>query len=298
MPHTALCVGQASVEMVGQLPRFPVRHGDRQELSAFSLQGGGAAGTAAVTLSLLGARTLYAGVLADDFLGDFAAASLADVGVDLKYLRRSPGGVSPVSFVALDEERRRPTVFWSRGQSELLGPEDVPEQALEGVELVLVDGHYPVAQLALVEAAKAKGIRTLLSAHAMLPGMAQLAGQCDVVIASERFAREIAPLVPRSLQEILALGAQVAIVTLGDEGSVGQEKGKEPVKVEPFAIRVVDPTGAGDVYRGAFAFAWMEGRKLKDAMRFATAAATLKCRHYGAREGIPDLETVERASSR
>ena len=298
MAHTALCVGQASVEMVGQMPRFPVRLGDRQELSAFSLQGGWAAGTAAVTLSVLGARTLFGGTLPEDFLGDFAAASLADVGVELRHLKRIAGGVSPVSFVALSEEKRRPTVFWSRGQGEPLQPGDIPESALEGIELLLVDGYYPVAQLELVQAAQARGIKTLLSAHAMVPGMAQLAAQCDVVIASERFAREIAPLVPRALQEILALGAQVAIVTLGDEGSVGQEKGGEPVKVEPFAIRVVDPTGAGDVYRGAFAFAWMEGRRLKEAMRFASAAATLKCLHYGAREGIPDLETVERAVSR
>ena len=298
MSRAALCVGQASVELVGQMPRFPVRQGDRQELSAFSLQGGGAAANAAVTLAQLGARASFAGVLPNDFLGDFAAASLEEAGVDLSLLKRTDTNMAPLSFVALDEEKRRPTVFWTRGNAEALVAADLPAAALDGFDLLLVDGYYPVAQLALVEAAKAKGIKTVLSAHAMVPGMAQLAALCDVVIASERFAREIAPLIPRSLQEILALGAQVAVVTLGEDGSVGQQRDGEPVKLEPFAIRVVDPTGAGDVYRGAFAWAWMEGRPLKDAMRFASAAATLKCLHYGAREGIPDLEAVERASAR
>lgn len=278
------------------MPRFPVRHGDRQELSAFSLQGGGAAANAAVTLSVLGARAQFAGVLPDDFLGDFATAGLADVGVELRWLKRTAGGVAPVSFVALDEEKRRPTVFWTRGTGESLGPEDLPEACLDGVQLLLVDGYHPVAQLALLEAAKARGVRTLLSAHAMTPGMAQLAANCDVVIASERFAREIASHIPRSLTEILGLGAKIAVVTLGEDGSVGQEKGGEPMKVEPFALRVVDPTGAGDVYRGAFAYAWMDERKLKDCMRFASAAATLKCLHYGAREGLPELDEVERAA--
>lgn len=286
------------MELVGQMPRFPVRHGDRQELSAFSMQGGGAAANAAVALATLGAGVSFAGVLADDYLGDFAAASLADAGVGLKHLKRVSGGVSPSSFVALDEEKRRPTVFWTRGSAEQLSAADLPEVALRGVQLLLVDGYYPVAQLSIVELAKAKGIATVLSAHAMTPGMAQLAGLCDVVIASERFAREIAPAVPRSLAEILGLGAQVAIVTLGDDGSVGQEKGSEPVKIEPFAIQVVDPTGAGDVYRGAFSWAWMDGRGLKASMRFASAAATLKCMHYGPREGVPDLEAVERAVAR
>lgn len=286
------------MELVGQMPRFPVRHGDRQELSAFSMQGGGAAATAAVTLAVLGARARFAGVLTEDFLGDFAAAGLAEMGVDLRHLVRRPGGVAPVSFVALDEEKRRPTVFWSRGTGERLEPGEIPLSALDGCELLLVDGTFPLAQIALVEAARVRGIQTILSAHAMLPGMAQLAAQVDVVIASERFAREIAPAVPRSLQEILGLGAKVAVITLGEDGSVGQERGHEPVKVEPFAVRVVDPTGAGDVYRGAFAWAWMEGKPLKEAMRFGCAAATLKCMHYGAREGIPDLEAVTRALAR
>ncbi len=295
MSHSVLCMGQASVELVGQMPRFPVRQGDRQELSAFSLQGGGAAANAAVTLAVLGARVSFAGALADDFLGEVAAAGLSEVGVELRHLRRIAGGVSPASFVALDEERRRPTVFWTRGSGEALRPEAVPPAALEDVSLLLVDGYHPVAQLALVEAARARGVRTMLSAHAMVPGMAQLAAQCDVVVASERFAREVAAVVPRSLEEILALGAEVAVVTLGEDGSVGQARGGAPVKVEALPVDLVDPTGSGDVYRGAFAWAQLQGRGLKESMRFASTAASLKCRHFGAREGIPELDEVERA---
>ncbi len=295
MSDSVLCVGQASVELVGQMPRFPVRQGDRQELSAFSLQGGGAAANAAVTLAVLGARVSFAGALADDFLGEVAAASLSEMGIDLRHLRRKSGGVSPAAFVALDEERRRPTVFWTRGSGETLSPGDVTDEALEGVSLLLVDGYQPVAQLALVEAARAKGVRTLLSAHAMTPGMAQLAAQCDVVVASERFAREVAPEVSRSLEEILALGAEVAVVTLGAEGSVGQSRGGAQVKVEALPVDLVDPTGSGDVYRGAFAWSLLQGRGLKEGMRFASVAASLKCRHYGAREGIPELDAVARA---
>jgi sulfofructose kinase len=298
MSHSVLCVGQASVEWVGQMPRFPVRQGDRQELSAFSLQGGGAAANAAVTLAALGARALFAGVLADDFLGDLAAEGLVDAGVDLRYLRRHEGGVSPASFVALDEERRRPTVFWTRGTAESLRPGEVPDSALQGVSLLLVDGYQPVAQLALVEAARARGVKTLLCARAMAPGMAQLAGQCDVVIASERFAREVAPVVPRSLAEMLALGARVAVVTLGEDGSVGQARGEEPVKVEAFPVPLVDPTGSGDVYRGAFAWALLERKPLREAMRFGSAAASLKCRHYGAREGVPTRALVDEVLAR
>jgi sulfofructose kinase len=294
MGQTALCVGQASVELVGAIPRYPVRLGDVQELSAFALQGGGAAANAAATLARLGAKALFGGILPDDYLGDFAYASLVDAGVDVTHLRRQSGGVAPVAFVALDEEKKRRTVFFTRGDCLPLRTSDVPASALDGVELLLVDGSYPDAQLQLVRIAKDKGVKTLLTAHSMVAGMTQLAAVCDAVLASEGFARELSPLVPRSLQEILSLGASVAVVTLGEDGCVGQARGSEPIRVEPPAMKVVDPTGAGDVFRGAFAFSWMRGDPLDQQMRFAAAAATLKCRYYGAREGIPELAEVER----
>src|SRR5688500_3213946 len=133
MALSALCVGQASVDMVGAIPRYPVRLGDRQELSAFALQGGGAAANAAATLARLGAKAYFGGVLPDDFLGDFAAASLADAGVEMKYLKRQTGGVAGVSFIALDEEKRKRTVFFTRGDCEELKPSDVPGEALDGM---------------------------------------------------------------------------------------------------------------------------------------------------------------------
>jgi sulfofructose kinase len=290
----ALCVGQATVQFVGAVPRLPWSRSDRHQLSAFALQGGGAAATAAVTLARLGAKVAFAGRLADDYLGDFAAQGLADSDVDLRYLKRQEGGATPVAFVVIDQERHSRTQFWSEGICDRLRPKEVPVAALD-VQVLVVDGAFPEAQLALVEAAKTRGVKTLLSAHAIAPGMAQLVAACQAVVASERFARELSALTPKSLTEFLALGPEIAVVTLGEDGSVGQAKDGEPIRVEPLSMPVVDSTGAGDVYRGAFAFAWASGKSLKDALRFASAAASLKCQHYGPREGIPDLAAGEKA---
>src|SRR5579864_7150492 len=122
MSLSALCVGQASVQFVGAVPRLPWSQGDRQELSAFALQGGGSAATAAVTLARMGAKVTFGGRLADDFLGEFAAQGLADSGLDLRYLKRQEGGVSPVSFVVIDQERRSRSAFWSNGECDKLRP--------------------------------------------------------------------------------------------------------------------------------------------------------------------------------
>lgn len=295
MPSSALFVGEASVDLVGAMPRYPVRSGDRQELSAFALQGGGAAANSAVAFARLGGKAFFAGLLPDDFMGEFAAQSLSDAGVDLRHLKRQQGGVSPVSFIALDEDRRKRTVFFTRGEWEMPRAGIFSPSILDGMELLMVDGAFPEAQLPLVRAARQRKVKTLLTAHAMAEGMAQLAALCETVVASESFARELSPLVPKSLEELLALGASCAVVTLGDEGSVGQEKGREPVRVDAHPVKAVDPTGAGDVFRGAFAYAWIEGMSLGERLRFASVAASLKCRSYGARAGVPELSEVAQA---
>ncbi|MHB8872244.1 MAG: carbohydrate kinase family protein [Myxococcaceae bacterium] len=292
MEPSALCVGQASVELVGAVPRYPVNPGGSHELSAFTFQGGGAAATAAVTLARLGARVCFAGTRSDDFLGEFAAAGLEEAGVSLAHLKLRAGGVAPVSFVALEQEHGRRTVFFTRGNLGGLSAGEVPLEALDGVGLLLVDGAYPEAQLELSRAARERGVKVLLAAHEMTDGMEPLAMSCDAIIASEGFARELSPTIPGALTAMLARGASCAVVTLGEDGCVGQEKGAEPLRVEAVQVQVVDPTGAGDVFRGAFGFRWLQGASLKDRLRYASAAASLKCESYGAREGIPDGERV------
>lgn len=293
MDQAALCVGEATVEIVGAVHRYPAT-GDQQELSTFTMQAGGAAANSAATLATLGMRTFFGGVLPFDFLGDFAAQSLSELGVDLTYLSRQEHGVPPVAFTIQEEGRRRTTKFFTRGDVQPLGPGGVPVVALNDVALLLVDGVWPELQLELVKAARARRVKTVLSAHAMAEGMSALASSCDTVIASEGFARELGPGAPKSLRELLALGAKAAVVTLGEDGCVGQELGGEPIRVEAQPVRVLDAIGAGDVFRGAYAYAWVRGDAFHTRLRFASAAASLSCAEWGPRAGIPELAAVER----
>lgn len=298
MAPSALCVGQASVELVGAVGRYPTTAGGSHELAAFTLQGGGTAANAAVTLARLGARVGFAGALPDDFLGEFAAQGLLEAGVGLTYLKRRPGGAVPTAFIALEQETQRRTTFFTRGDCPGLAKGDVSNSALAGLGLLLVDGAYPEMQLDLAQTARALGVRVLLSAHEMTDGMEPLAMTCDVIIASEAFARELSPTIPGALAGMISRGAGCAVVTLGADGCVGQEKGADPVRVEPLQVEALDSTGAGAVFRGAFGFRWLQGGTLKERLEFATAAASLKCASYGAREGIPDLAKVEAALAR
>jgi ribokinase len=78
---------------------------------------------------------------------------------------------------------------------------------------------------------------------------------------------------------------------LGAEGSIGLNQ-NELVHQDAFDVQPVDTTGAGDVYHGAYIFGLIQKWEMPQCMRFASAAAALKCKEIGAQAGIPDLDSI------
>ncbi len=293
---TALCVGHCTVDTIGVVEQFPSAD-EKVELSAFSLQGGGPAATAAACLAALGVETAFVGKISDDWHGSLIRQGLEDGGVDVSSLVIHPGAVSASTFIAVDRHTQRRTVFYTLGSVPPLGPEEVNLKLLDTARVVFVDGYQMQAQIALAEAARNREIPVVLDAGAVKPGMDDLAALSTVVIASERFARELGGSVDKSVEALLKLGPHCAVVTLGEDGSVGREAGGASVIVPALSVDAVDTTGAGDVYRGAFVHGLIKGWDLKHRMRFAAVAAGLKCRALGGREGLPSVEEVEKVLS-
>jgi ribokinase len=159
--------------------------------------------------------------------------------------------------------------------------------------MLVIDGTQPALQAAVAEKARDKGIKVLLNASQLSGGMGELLSLSDIVIGSERFAHELAPSdnMGDSLREILNLGPRIALITMGETGSVGLE-GSKLVEQEALDVFVADTSGAGDAFAGAFAFAHLHGWPLERAVPFANAAAGLVCRSIGARSALPTVEEI------
>ena len=100
-----------------------------------------------------------------------------------------------------------------------------------------------------------------------------------------------------ALRRLTQLDAAVVGITLGPRGSIcfDRASGKN-FRCPAFpADPVVDTTGAGDVYHAAFELFYCETRDTPASMRFAAAAAGLKCRKPGGRTGIPSRSETEAA---
>lgn len=287
-------IGHCAVDYIGIIPRYP-EPDEKIELEEFSQQGGGPVATALVTLSLLGIKTRFIGKISDDHFGEFIKQGLEGVGVDTSFMVIRRGNISPFSFSAVDRSKATRTIFWTRGNVGKLTLEEVDlEGALNGAEVLLIDGHFPDVQIKAGEFAKKHGMKVVFDAGSVREGIGDIIEFTDYLVASERFAMELAlgSELEGILKELKKLGPQVVVITLGAEGSIGFD-GKDIIKVPAYRdVEVIDTTGAGDVYHGAFIYGILNDFSLKDTMKFATIAAALKCRRIGGRAGIPRLQEV------
>jgi len=90
----------------------------------------------------------------------------------------------------------------------------------------------------------------------------------------------------------LALGPAVVVQTEGADGSYTVTR-EERFHTPAFDVQVVDTTGAGDVFHGAYIFGLLQEWDLRRTASFASAAAALNCTRFGGRAGAPTLEEVE-----
>jgi sugar/nucleoside kinase (ribokinase family) len=139
--------------------------------------------------------------------------------------------------------------------------------------------------------AKESGVCTVLDIDEPSIGIDDLLKLTDVLIAGAEFPAKLTGKsdLRAALRDIAARGPWFVGVTLGAGGALALVRGQFHY-VPAFRLPVVDSTGAGDVFHAGSIFGLLRGWPVEDTMRFAAAAAALKCGKLGARTGIPPLE--------
>jgi sugar/nucleoside kinase (ribokinase family) len=279
-------LGFCSWDYVCAIPRVPVD--GKVQILRRQNQGGGPAATAVFAAQRLGAKTAFIGVTGDDEGGRGILAEFHACGVDTSAMKIRTRAESSVSFCWAEQATGHRSIAWAHGTALPLRPEEVDLAVVRASRALHLDGHQTFAALHAATAARDAGVVVCLDAGTVLPGIDELLGRCDIVIASERFAHEFTGCreVGDALKALHQRGPRLTVITEGARGSIGHD-GRTFVRTPAFPVRVVDSTGAGDVYHGAFLCRHLEGGTLAESMRFASAAAALKCEDLGGRAGIP-----------
>lgn len=284
-PARIICAGITTLDLiyaVEAMPTEPVKY----RASDMVMSGGGLAGNAATACARLGAQVRLAARLGDDLWADAMIAELQADGIDCALVRRCPGHRSPVSAVIVDPAGERLVVSYvDPGLPS--GADWLPADLGRGADAVYAETRWIEAALHLLPQARAAGIPSVLDAdrRPTRPDVLALASHVGFSAPALREWTGTDDLA-LALARASAGADNVMLVTDGERGAWYMD-GRRVVHAPAFPVQAVDTLGAGDTWHGALAVALAEGQPLGTAVRFANAAAALKCTEFGGRKGMP-----------
>jgi sugar/nucleoside kinase (ribokinase family) len=312
--YDVLCIGNAIVDIIAQCDdAFLVENGiikgamnlidtDRAEL-LYSRMGpaieasGGSAGNTAAGIANLGGTAAYFGKVSSDHLGEIYEHDIRAQGVafDTNPLAGNPPTARSMIFVTPDGERSMNTYL---GACVELGPEDVEADKAKGSKVTYFEGYLwdpPRAKEAIrltaqhAHAAGRQVSMTLSDSFCVDRYRAEFlelmrSGTVDIVFANEA---ELKALYETSSfedgLEAIRKDCKLAAVTRSEKGSVIVTR-DEMVTVSAIEIeKLVDTTGAGDLYAAGFLFGYTTGRSLEDCGRLGSLAAGIVIQQIGPR---------------
>jgi sulfofructose kinase len=285
MSGTVLCVGALALDTIYRFDTLPDRAGKFLPIEAVEVAEAMATAQAASIVKLGGRARLWASC-GDDAIGDRLGADLKAAGIDLA-IRRVPGARSGFATILMDRHGERMIVpFYDPAIRST--PDGLP--SMDDVSMVSVDVRWPDAAEMALRAARERGIPGLLDVEqAPDEVLNRLVPLASHIIASEAGALQLTGMTPEvAAVEISARCKAFVAITAGERG-VFWPGGHQPA----FPVTAIDTLAAGDVFHGAFAFGLLQAWDLPRAVRFASAAAAIKCTRFGGRLGAPTRNEVE-----
>ncbi len=298
LTYDLLAIGAVAVDDLVYLDGHPAADG-KLPIRDERREGGGLAGTALVAAARLGARAAYLGVLGDDDLSRFTLAELVREGVDCAHVRIVQGARPVHSVILVDRLTGSRTILFNLAGVQPPAVEDVTPALIASCRVLFVDSTMPAVALHAVGLARDDGVPVVADLeHPERPGVPELARAADHLIVGANFASRLTGTAePEAMvRGLWHAGRMACAVTVGDRGCwyTGRELDGEVRHVPAYPVAVVDTTGCGDVFHGAYAARLAAGDDLSARIAAASVAAALKATQPGGRRGIPDWATVHR----
>ncbi|WP_395095239.1 carbohydrate kinase family protein [Armatimonas sp.] len=289
--------GLLNKDFVAVVPRW--KPDTKVRATRYFEQVGGPVPVALTTVAKLGGLAcVHLGVVGDDRDADDLARSLEEQGVSSD-LQRASGTVTSRSLVLLDAHDGSRTLANYAEELPCMTFTPAHDDLLSQASLLHLDGRDLGGALHAAQLVKAAGGQVSFDLGTMRPGREALFPLCDILLASKGGGAGAFPEhtgdPAAQVRGFLAAGVKVAGVTLAEKGVLlATHEQPEPVFLPAFPIpNVVDTCGAGDVFHGAFCWAYATGMPPHAAANFAQATVALRVQHYGNRAGLPDRATVE-----
>ena len=288
-------IGACVFDTLYNIPSYP-KEDTKMRATGSKPAGGGPVATGLVAAQKLGEQTAYIGVLSDDNGGVFLKKDFEKYGVDTALVDVKSGYRSFASVLWLSADTTARTCVFDKGDLPALVLSDAQIEAIKNADILMVDGNEMDAAVEAAKIARANGTKVLYDCGGLYAGVERLLALTDIMIPSEEFSlghtgAATAEEAAKKLYETYS--PEVVVVTQGKKGGIIYD-GKEIISYPIYPAVVVDSNGSGDVFHGAFAAAVCKGYGYLKCCHFSSAVSGLKCTGIGARESVPDFETVKK----
>ena len=297
--------GGINMDLVGTTDRMP-DPGETVFGQSFHTAPGGKGANQAVAAARLGAEVRMIGRVGRDEFGPALLEGMRREGIDVSRVALDPDNASGIAMILLDG-RKDNYIVAIYGANLASDHEQVlsARSALDGADVLLLQLETPLE--VATEAAKLaqeRGVRVVWDPAPALEMGPEAYSLCDVLTPNQSEAERLTSIsvtdvgsAKRASRQLVNYGVSACVVTMAGDGAyyaTGDDEGYIP----PFEVDIVDTVAAGDAFSAGLGVALAEGRSLRSAIRYASAAGALAVTVRGAQEAMPRRNEVDALFSR
>lgn len=286
-----LFIGHSYIDVTMKAETLPT--GDEKAVASdYAVSFGGNAVTAGFVCAKLGWQVDLLTSLATDWLAHMFTDMASAYG-----LRLHPRKVARSSLSFIFPQAHQRAILRARDENFL---QPFPRLDISNARVLHLDGHMNDAALYYARIAREKGVLVSIDGGAMRPGIVELLGFVDVAIVSKQLCQQMSLAEGQMLTFLKDRGCRIGGVTDGERGLLWYDERGEVSRLPALdvpAARVIDTSGAGDVFHGAYCASFMESPEApwRAHFEFARAASAHKVQHLGNEAGLPTLSDIEAA---
>ncbi|MBD3329792.1 hypothetical protein GF357_04845 [Candidatus Dojkabacteria bacterium] len=283
-----LGIGDIDLDIVCRIDEFPqegTKISPRKTITSL----GGPVPIALILLSRLGVDCMFYGSIGDDDNGQILKKRLENEGVKVI---QNPCKKTKVHTVLVNSQNGSRTIIKDGAKNPKI--KSVSKRLLNQCDLVIIDRHEPNAYASVLQNKK-KATKIIIDPSTEVSDKTLLMLKtADFPIVPIEVLDKISRHENRmvALEHLFKITAKPVIVTAGHMGSLIYD-GSEVSLISSFKVDVVDTLGAGDIYRGAFAYGVLKNWSIQQSVEFSNLVSGLHCTKLGNHEAIPSRREIK-----
>ena len=304
-----LIIGSSNMDLNIYSRRLP-NPGETVTGGTFKQFLGGKGANQAVASVRSGANTVFMAKIGKDAFGDQMIARFSEEGIDTSHIVRDSEEASGVAFILIDENGEN-MISVAPGANARLSKTDIEtvSDVIKNASVIVVQMEIPIETIEMIFTIASEGNAIkILNPAPLKPIPPSVLKNIDIIIPNKGELLRLHSFLDldeltgvgreqliKASRDIANLGVKTIITTLGSEGClVYEKKNDHAISIPAFKVKAIDTVGAGDCFNGVLASMLFQGKTLIEAVKYATAAASIAVTRKGAQESLPYTEEIEK----